>query len=317
MPVWLVTGSTGFLGRHVLEALARMPGIELLALGRRSPPGNAVRTFFAADLEEPESVARAIHLARPEVVIHAAGRTPPAEPRSLFRANSLATIYLLDSLRSLRSPARLVLAGSAAELGPVPKANLPVTEDHPCRPNTPYGLSKWLATRAGLAAGSPLEVVVARVFNPIGPGQPTHQAFGRFAATLASEASEVSKLEVGDLETKRDFVDVRDVARALVVLAQRGRVRTVYNVGTGGSHRVGEGLARLCIRSGRKAELRGGLASTAQSGPRDSRADIGRIFSDTGWRPEIPWEQSLDDLWDEAAARARAAPAEHPLPLTA
>jgi GDP-4-dehydro-6-deoxy-D-mannose reductase len=185
----------------------------------------------------------------PDVVIHAAGKTPPGEPDEFYRRNTLATLHLLDALRTTSRRVRVVLAGSAAELGPVPVELLPVGEDHPCRPAGAYGLSKWLATCAGLAAKPPLEVVVARVFNPIGPGIPPSQAFGRFATTLAGGSSEV--LTVGNLEARRDFVDVRDVADALIALARTGRPGGVYHVGTGRSRRVGDGLDYLLRRCGR------------------------------------------------------------------
>ena len=93
----------------------------------------------------------------PDVVLHAAGRTPPADPHQLYRANTRATVHLLDALRSAGRPVRVVLAGSAAELGLVAVEHLPVTEDHPCRPADAYGLSKWFASRAGRTAGPPLE----------------------------------------------------------------------------------------------------------------------------------------------------------------
>jgi GDP-4-dehydro-6-deoxy-D-mannose reductase len=171
-------------------------------------------------------------------------------------------------------------------------------------------VSKDLASRAGLSSGPPLEVVVARVFNPTGPGSPPSQAFGRFAARLLDPAP--GPLLVGDLDTRRDFVDARDVARALVALAELGTPGRVYHVGTGVSRRVGEGLQRLLLRSGRSLEVRADPALASTSGPGDSRADTRRIVAETGWRPEIPFETSLDDLWDEAASRARAL-----LPLTA
>jgi GDP-4-dehydro-6-deoxy-D-mannose reductase len=156
----------------------------------------------------------------------------------------------------------------------------------------------------------PVEVVVARVFNPVGPGLPATQALGQFAARLLDPSA--GPLLVGDLDARRDFVDVRDVARALVALAGSGRPGRIYHVGTGVSHRVGDALERLQWQSGRSIEVRVDPARAVARGPIDSRADIRRIVTETGWRPMIGWEQSLDDLWHEAAAQARVA-----LPLTA
>ena len=122
------------------------------------------------------------------MVIHAAGRTPPAEAAMFYRANTLATVHLLDALQTQGRAVRVVMAGSAAELGPVERRGAAGGRGSPLSARRPVRLSKWLATCAGLAARRPLEVVSARVFNPIGPGQPLKQAFGRFAALLAVPA---------------------------------------------------------------------------------------------------------------------------------
>lgn len=282
--------------------------MNVVSLGRRLPAGCDPRAFVAADLEQPETVARALRRVNPSVVIHAAGRTPPGTPDEFERANTRATLHLIDALRTNRPYARLVVVGSAAELGPVPPHRLPVGEDEPCRPADAYGESKYLATLAALATRGPLEVMVARVFNPVGPGLPSHQAFGRFVARLLDPCP--GPLFVGDLDARRDFVDVRDVATALIALAECGRAGRLYHVGTGRSHGVGEGLLRLYRRSGRNLDVRVDPNLANAPGPRDSTADVRRINGETGWHAAIDFETSLDDLWDEAAARSR-------LPLTA
>lgn len=299
-PVCVVTGASGFLGRPLLDALSALDqGLgRVVVIGRRCPPRWPEEAFLSTDLADEASVRSAIDRSAPSVVIHLAGKTPPATPAELYQANTIATALLLDALRAQGRQARVVLVGSAAELGPVPVDALPVGEDYPCHPNTPYGLSKWLATCAGLAAPPPLEVMIARVFNPIGPGTPESQALGRFAARFADPAT--TELNVGNLEARRDFVDVRDVARALIALARDGRAGRIYHVGTGTSHRVGDGLERLHRLSGQRVRVAVDPARAANAGPSDSRAEIGRIVEHTGWRPLISWEQSLEDLWNEA-----------------
>jgi nucleoside-diphosphate-sugar epimerase len=298
MPVWMVTGATGFLGRHVLSTLATRVDARVVALGRRRHEPWDSGEFVTADLDDLPALTRAVAAIQPDCVIHAAGRTPPDTAESFYRSNTLATLYLLEALKALGRPVRVVLAGSAAELGPVSVADLPVGEDQECHPHEAYGLSKWLATCAGLAARPPVEVMVGRIFNPIGPGLSTSQAFGRFAAELADPST--SALVVGDLEARRDFIDIRDVAQALVALAEQGRSGRIYHIGTGRSLRVGDGLDRLLQRCGRKVSTHVNLAWLNPDAPRDSRADVRRIESETGWRASIGWEQSLDDLWDEA-----------------
>jgi nucleoside-diphosphate-sugar epimerase len=309
MAIWLVTGATGFVGRHVLDALeteaSRKAGdvTKVVVLGRRRPDLWPAEAFVAADLTEAESLRAAIDPIAPDVVIHTAGRTPPAPDQELYDANFWATIHLLGALRALRRPVRVVLSGSAAELGSVDNSRLPVDESHPCDPANAYGRSKWLATQAGRSERSPLEVVIARVFNPIGPGTPPSQAFGRFAELLCEPGVDPLELVVGDLDARRDFIDVRDVARAMIALAKRGEAGSVYNVGTGRSERVGDGLDRLIELSGRSVRVSVDPVLQSKGGPSDSRADITRITAHSGWKPLISWDRSLEDLWREVEGR--------------
>jgi nucleoside-diphosphate-sugar epimerase len=311
MAVWLVTGASGFVGRHVLDALERgAPGLSLpeskvIVLGRRCPETCPAERFVAADLTDRDKLPKLIQQIAPDYVIHTAGRTPPAVDDELYRGNFWATIHLLSALRSMQKPARVVLSGSAAELGPVDPERLPVDETYRGFPRDAYGRSKYLATSAGLAERAPLEVMVGRVFNPIGPGTPPTQAFGRFADRLTDPDADPLSLVVGDLEARRDFVDVRDVARAMIALASHGHSGLAYNVGTGQSRRVGEGLERLKQLSGRAVQISIDPALQSRRGPADSRANIDRIMTHTDWRPTISWEQSLDDLWREVDTRKR------------
>jgi GDP-4-dehydro-6-deoxy-D-mannose reductase len=308
MAVWMITGATGFVGRHVLSELQRafdgssLSENKLVVLGRRCPPHWPEEAFVASDLNEVNQLGETVRRIEPDVVIHTAGRTPPAPDEELYRANFWTTIHLLSALRSTRRPVRVVLSGSAAELGPVDAADLPVNEAHACNPIDAYGRSKWLATLGGLSERAPLQVMVARVFNAIGPGMPSTHAFGRFAARLTDPDPDPLKLDVGDLDARRDFIDVRDVARAMIALALGGRANLVYHVGTGRSSRVGDGLDHLVRLSGRTVKVRVDPALQSRRGPADSRADINRIVAHTDWHPTISWEQSLEDLWRDLIA---------------
>lgn len=306
MAVWLVTGSTGFVGRQVLRALSSgidahgESNAEIVALGRNRPVSGRHHRFIEADLTDPERLRIALRNERPDYVVHTAGRTPPATDDELYRSNFCATVHLLAALRSLEKPMRIVLTGSAAELGPVDPRRLPVGEDCAAEPADAYGRSKLMATSSGLAERPPLEVVAARVFNVIGPGLPPTQAFGAFAARLAEPGPDPLHLPVGPLDTRRDFVDVRDVARAMIALALRGRSGQVYHVGTGRSRPVRDGLDRLVEWSGRSVIVHQDPTLVRRNEIPDSRADIHRIEADTGWGPSIPFETTLADLWNEA-----------------
>jgi nucleoside-diphosphate-sugar epimerase len=309
MAVWLVTGGGGFVGRHVLEALAAGgpqgsdSDPEIIVVGRRRPTSGAGHRFIEADLNDARALRQAIRGLAPDYVIHTAGKTPPALDDELYQANFWSTTHLLGALRSLDKPMRIVLAGSAAELGPVLEADLPVAENHAAEPVEAYGRSKLLATRSGLAERPPLEVIAARLFNVIGPGMPSTQAFGAFASRLAEPGPDPLDLPVGHLDPRRDFVDVRDAAGAMIALAVHGRAGQIYHVGTGESHAIAEGLTFLVQSSGRSVVFREDPTLLGRPGPGDSRAAIGRIVAETGWRPRIAFEESLRDLWREVSGR--------------
>lgn len=288
-PTWLVTGASGFLGRHLIDRL-QGEDVDAVAIGRQ-PVGGGI-AFVRADLLDPSGLRRSLRGVEPDVVFHLAGKTLPADAESLERSNRVATLRLIDALTKLDHRPRLIVAGSAAELGPVPVTALPVGEDYPPIPDSDYGRSKLAATDAALEAGA----IVARVFNPIGPGTPPGQAFGRFAALLAEGDGPIT-LNVGDLAPRRDFIDARDVADALVALAA-GAKPGLYHVGTGESRSIGEGLDALIRLSGRPVRVE--VDASRPSGPLDSRADTRRIRAAVGWRPRIPFERSMADLWAEA-----------------
>lgn len=326
MATWLITGASGFLGRHVLEVLrleldrGGRSADRIIAMGRTRPAGVPDSSFASVDLGDGAGLDAAVREIAPDFVLHTAGKTPPGTDEELFHANFWSTVRLLKSVRITGKPVRVVLAGSAAELGPVKTADLPVGEDYPCQPMTAYGRSKWMATVSALAEVGPVDVSVARVFNLIGPGVPDGQAFGRFAGQLLSPGPDPLPMVVGRLDARRDFIDVRDAARAMVAVALQGKRGRVYHVGTGHSRTVQEGLDALIRLSGRSVRICVDPRLSSPKEPDDSRARIDRIVSETGWQPTIPFQQTLIDLWEDANDRAKSQAASgrpSPLPLTA
>lgn len=313
MATWLITGANGWLGGHVLDALGRSlgDGDRVVVLGRTRPHALSGALFVSADLLDAEGLGRAVRDVSPDYVVHAAGKTPPTPDEAMYEANFWGTDRLLSALRSAGKPARVVVAGSAAEVGPVAAADLPITEDQRCRPATAYGRSKMMATASALAGRGPLEVTVGRVFNLIGPGMPGSLAFGRFAEQLATPSADPVPILAGRLDARRDFVDVRDAARALIALATRGTAGRVYNIASGESRTIREGLDRLIALSGRPARVVADPGAIRPGEVDDSRASVARIAAEAGWRPTIGFEQSLRDLWESAAG------GRFPLPLTA
>ncbi len=201
----LVSGAGGFIGRHVLAALA----------ARGSPVAVLPREMAAA-----EDIAATVRDMRPRVIVHLAGARGGLDLAALYQANVGLALSILSAAGRLSPAPKVVLAGSAAEYGPAAASDLPVGEDYPCRPISPYGMTKLAQTLSGLAAaGMGVPTITARLFNVIGPGMPEHLALGRFAARIARLGPAGGVLRTGPLEISRDFILVTDVASALVGLA--------------------------------------------------------------------------------------------------
>ncbi len=280
----LVTGARGFIAGGLLRELRRRPGNRV--------------TLLRCDLLDAAATRRAVLKAAPRVIYHLAGTTKPLAWEGLWDAHVKATMNLLDAVAALPRPGRttVVVCGSAAEYG---SGGLPgpVKETDPNLPLSAYGATKLSQTVVALSyAPQGLDVRVARVFNAIGPGIPERLALGAFARQLADikRRRQPPRLSVGDLRPKRDFVDVRDVATALVAVARRGAPGEVYNVCSGRAVSVAWMLDRLVSMTGLSVEIRRESGRKLAGVPKifGSHAKLTR---ECGWRPRVPLEASLRD----------------------
>jgi GDP-4-dehydro-6-deoxy-D-mannose reductase len=236
----LVTGSSGFVGRFLVKELTAASW-EITTVGG----------FDGAD--RARNFAKSLKQNKPDVVFHLAGVTRADHNDDFYLANTVLVAQLLDAVSALARPPLVILAGSAAEYGVVPPEAVPVSEDTQCRPVTHYAISKYAQTLMGLryaAAGQ--SVIVARIWNPVGAGMPSHLSLANFAAQISSMPSEGGELRVGNLEVERDFIDVREVARLLVALSEcsaaRGRVVNVCSGRVWSLRSLVEAMIRLANR---------------------------------------------------------------------
>ncbi|MEU7466395.1 NAD-dependent epimerase/dehydratase family protein, partial [Streptomyces griseofuscus] len=260
--------------------------------------GGRTGAEYAVDLaaDRPERLAKTLAAAAPDAVVNCAGATG-GDPVTLAEVNARGPAVLCAALREAAPAARLVHLGSAAEYGPgTPCAA--VTESAPACPVTPYGATKLAGTLAVTAAG--LDAVVLRIGNPVGPGAPAASLPGRMAALLRAVGSDPGAvLRLGDLSAYRDFVDVRDVARAVALaVTAPGPLPSVLNIGGGGAVPVRDlvhELARLAAFQGQLAEGGSGSARSAQVSWQCS--DIGAAERALGWRPAHGLDDALAALW--------------------
>ncbi|MFD5304744.1 MULTISPECIES: NAD-dependent epimerase/dehydratase family protein [Streptomyces] len=302
----LVLGSTGFLGGHVAERLRALPGARVLEGGRSA--GAGVPVDLATD--RADRLARVLAEADVDTVVNCAGATG-GDPVTLAEVNARGPAVLCEALRRARPSARLVHLGSAAEYGPGTE-RVPVPESAPTRPVNVYGASKLAGTVT--VATSELDAVVLRVGNPVGPGAPPTGLPGRVTGLLrAAGADPDAVLRLGDLSAYRDFVDVRDVARAVErAVAAAGPLPSVLNVGGGGAVPVRRLVRTLADIAGFRGRIEEQGAGSARSGQVSWQcSDITAARAALAWRPSYSLDESLAALWS-AGAPSRAPEGERP-----
>ena len=293
----LVTGGRGFLASHLAAELRRRhPSGRLALLDLVPGPGTVV-----CDLRSPEAARRAVLRLKPSCIYHLAGTTRPLGWEGLWDAHVATTVNLLTAVRSLPSARRprVVVCGSSAEYGR--PHGRPVREGDPCEPVTPYGASKHSQSLAALSfrhEGVP--VVIARPFNVIGPGMPESLALGTFARQLAriARGEQPPFLKVGDLSPRRDFVDVRDVARALADLGRLGVSGEAYNISSGRAVAMAALLRELLEVTGLRVRVRTDPSRVRRQEVRSITGDHRKISALSGWKPAIPLTRTLRDLWE-------------------
>ncbi len=295
----LVTGASGFVGRHLVEHL-RACGDDVVGVDRAAG---------GVDITDASAVATLMERVRPQVVYHLAGWADVGgswhHPVEAFRANAEGTLNVL-SAATATGVERVLAVSSADVYGIVTPEELPLTEDSPLRPASPYAASKVAADYLGLQAwlGRHLPVLRVRAYNHLGPGQTDRFVAPALASRIArAEIDSGEVITVGDLSARRDFTDVRDVVRAYRLLVEHGEPGEVYNVCSGVDLAVQDladqlvAMARVPLRLEVDQSLLRPVELPVLRGSHD------RLTAATGWTPEIPMSQTLADLLEDWRVR--------------
>jgi GDP-4-dehydro-6-deoxy-D-mannose reductase len=297
----LVTGAAGFVGRHLVDHLLA-EGDEVLTTDRAAG---------GPDLLDYEGLCGLFGDLRPEIVFNMAGKADVAQswqdPLNTVRTNGEGTFNVLAAARSA-GVERVVTVISSDIYGVVGPDDLPLTEEAPFRPISPYAVSKVVADIVAQQAhlGFGQNVIRARSFSHFGPGQAENAVCSALAARVArSEFEGAESMRVGNLDARRDFTDVRDVVRAYRLLATSGRAGCAYNVCSGISAAIGTVLDILLAHAERPLRVISDPELFRSVDLFELVGDATRLKEDTGWSPYRTLESSLIELLDDWRCRIR------------
>jgi GDP-4-dehydro-6-deoxy-D-mannose reductase len=306
----LITGVTGPVGSFLADYLLTLPDVEVHAFKRWRSDTRPIAqlygqvTFHEGDIEDPFAVVAAVRAAAPDRIYHLAAQSYPSAswqaPVTTLRTNVEGTINLLEAVRAHAPAARVHIAGSSAEYGWVTPDEVPIPETRALRPASPYGVSKVTQELLGLQYHDSygLHVLVTRSFNHVGPRQGDRCSIQTFCQQMALiEASRQPPiLQVGNLEARRDFTHVADVARALWLLLGHGTPGTVYNLCSGAATRIGAIVELVRARGRVPVDVQVDPARLRPSDEAILQGDNTRLRAATGWAPQIAMPQIVDEL---------------------
>ena len=297
----LITGAGGFVGRHTANELTAH-GHEPIGLDiGKAPPELAPDHFITADITDAKAIHKAIETTAPDACIHLAALSfvpsGVASPRTMLDVNLNGTINILEAFRLAAPTARLLFVSTAQVYGLTARPT-PIREDDPLRPVSLYAVAKAAADTTALlyARDYGLDIRTARPHNHIGPNQSPQFAVPAFARQVKAIRNGAAPLmKVGNLDNRRDFTDVRDVAVAYRLLIEKGHSGAAYNIASGHEVRMGDILDQLCELAGVHPEI---VTDPTLFRPTDQAPvlDCSRLRADTGWTPGLPLARTLADI---------------------
>ena len=308
----LITGFTGFVSQHFLTLLNKEePGSVVLGIDKNSPDfdfstfTNLTISFENIDLLNRLATDKIIDSFQPEYVLHLASVSSVAQswhtPLDSFVNNTNIFLNLVEQIRLKKLNCRILSVGSSEEFGEVTEKELPLTEEHPLKPLSPYAVARVSQEMLSkiYADGFSMDIVMTRSFNHIGPGQRDVFVISSFAKQLVQLSNDTSAnktITTGNLAVIRDFVDVRDVVRAYYLLLKSGRRGEVYNICSGKGIVLKDIISMMSELLDIKVDT---LVNPELIRPNENKKVIGsyqKIKGELGWQPEINITKSLSDI---------------------
>ncbi len=318
----LITGITGFAGSHLADYILENQDVDLYGIIRwRSRTENIQHIWdkvklMECDLRDATSTREVVEEVNPDYIFHLAAQsfvpTSWKAPAESLTTNVIGELNIFEAVRKLDIPARIQIACSSEEYGMVHPDEVPITEDNPLRPLSPYGVSKVGQDMLGYqyCMSYKMDIVRTRGFNHTGPRRGPVFVCSDFAKQLIDieKGLQPPAIWVGNLEAKRDFTDVRDMVRGYWLSLEKGRGGHVYNISSSRSRSIKSVLDLLIELSGVEVEIKQDPHRLRPSDVPLLEGDYSRFNHDTGWEPEIPFRKTLEDLldfWREAGQNYR------------
>jgi GDP-4-dehydro-6-deoxy-D-mannose reductase len=309
----LITGITGLVGSYLAEYLLReVPGVSILGTIRWRSRTDNIRHFFhklqltECDIRDSVSVRNLIKETTPDIIFHMASQSSVFAswhaPAETMTNNILGAVNFFEAIRDIKPDCRILIPCSSEEYGLVESENLPVNEESQLQPLSPYAVSKVVQDLAAFQYFHSYNLTIFRIraFNHTGPRREPNFVESSFARRIAliEKGLEEPVIMVGNLEAKRDYTDARDMVRAYWLAVNKCKPGIVYNVCSGKVWSIGDILQTLLSFTDRKIEVR---VDPSRIRPSDAPAiygDCSLFRQTTGWKPEIPFEQTLKDILD-------------------
>jgi GDP-4-dehydro-6-deoxy-D-mannose reductase len=303
----LVTGNNGFTGRHLVDHLhSQDRPIRIVGFDLHESADARVEQQLVGDLSDVEAITSALTAARPDTIIHLAGRMPPATDTEMWATNVGGTFNLLEVVRSTKIRPRVLVIGSAAEYGSTDARSM--NEDHPCSPVTVYGRTKFAQTLLcqQCCARFGLPIVIARPFNLFGPDMSSETVIGEICSQVAQQPTD-RVIRLGNLASARDFLDVRDAVAAYWRISRQGSPGEIYNVCSGQTTTIRALVDTLIGVTGNDYTVESRPERLRERDVPQSCGDHAKLTRLTGWQPSVSLADGLrDTLVSFHAPRAQA-----------
>ncbi len=299
----LIIGAAGFVGNYLIEYLAQMGVNEIHATKLNSELKNDKVVIHELDILDKESIVSLLYEVRPTHIFHLAAQSSVGvawkNPGLTIDVNIKGSVNVLDAVRELFYTPRVLMIGSGEEYGHIREDEVPITEENHIRPGNIYAATKACQNMIGsmYAKAYDMDLVQVRAFNHIGPGQASLFVVSDFCKQVAEIEKGLREpvMRVGNLKAKRDFTDVRDVVKAYYLLAEKGKAGETYNVGSGHAVQIRDILDEIISRSGREISVEVDANKIRPVDVPIIEADISKINSQTGWKPEIAIGRTIED----------------------